>query len=140
MLAVINDSLVFHIFSNTSQNNIFSDFIGHWCEIDRPVVFRVLLLALPENWDVCQLPVSWDVFGFPRGLKNQERFYYDIWWIPSGPTDFYGSSWSSRKFSILAVMLLHLSHAPTHLFDLSSLLKTETKMCYTFLPCLFKNN
>lgn len=56
-------------------------------DIDRPLLSRVLLLALLENWsNICQLPVCWNFSGFPSSLKNreerlhcQQRIIRDYW-------------------------------------------------------------
>ncbi|KAJ7419583.1 hypothetical protein BTVI_24832 [Pitangus sulphuratus] len=59
--------------------NLLHYFTKYRSETDRPVVSGILLLALHENWDIRQLPVSWDLSGFPRPLKNhQQRFCNDI--------------------------------------------------------------
>lgn len=70
---------VLQVFFNISQNNLFHYFTRHRSETNRSLVFRALLLAVLENWDdVYQLPVSWDLFGLPRLLKNHQARFCDI--------------------------------------------------------------
>lgn len=68
------------MFLNTSQNNLLCNFTQHCSEMDRPVISRVLLLALLKNRDdIHQVPVSSDVSRFPRLIKNHwEMFCNDI--------------------------------------------------------------
>lgn len=70
VLTVTNDCVVLQVFFNNSQNNLHN-FTRHWSETDRPVVSRVVLLVLLENWDdFCQLAANWDLSRFPRPFKN----------------------------------------------------------------------
>lgn len=89
---------VLQVFFNISQNNLFHYFTRHRSETNRSLVFRALLLAVLENWDdVYQLPVSWDLFGLPRLLKNHQARFCDIsqliedsWMNPIRPHSFLG--------------------------------------------------
>lgn len=49
VLAVTSDSTLFQVFFNTSQNNLTHNFTKHRSETLRPIICRVLLLALFET-------------------------------------------------------------------------------------------
>lgn len=148
MLAVSNVSIALQVFFNNSQHN----FTRHWCESVGSVTIRIFFLPLLENWNICQLPVNWELSRFPGPLENNWDLMLTsasslsiLGWISLGPMDLHASRWSSKFCASLRLagswsVLQSWSSNSRHLGCQSSWsgVKAEAKeawnICFVYVP------